>query len=273
LVFIFSKFLFLVTNIFIDFSQAFDTVKRDVIYNSLTKYNVPDKLIKLIKLTMQRTKMKVKVNNSYSEWFETKTGVRQGEPLSALLFSLLLDSVITNLEIRGNITTRLKQICVYADDILIIGRTKQILIGTFCKLKHEALKARLIANNKKTKYLSCTRKTTQPTYIDTGEEQFEQVNSFKHLGTMMNTDNSIEEEIKERIAAGNWAFHVHKKLFTSKLISRNVKLQLYNTLIRPTVTYASETWALKENMINKLIIFERKVMRKIFGTTRSDDGY
>ena len=51
-------------NIFIDFSQAFDTVKRDVIYNSLTKHNLPDKLIKLIKLTMQRTKMKEKVNNS-----------------------------------------------------------------------------------------------------------------------------------------------------------------------------------------------------------------
>jgi len=41
-------------------------------------------LIILIKLTMQGTKMKVKVNNSYSEWFETKTGVRQGDPLSAL---------------------------------------------------------------------------------------------------------------------------------------------------------------------------------------------
>jgi len=166
-------------NRFIDFSQAFDTVNRDVIYNSLTKYNVPDKLIKLIKLTMQRTKMKVKVNNSYSEWFETKTGVRQGDPLSALLFSVVLDSVITNLEIRGNITTRLKQICVYTDDIVIIGRTKQILIDTFCKHKHEVLNARLIVNNK-TKYLYCTRKTIQPTYIDTGEEQFEQVNSFKY---------------------------------------------------------------------------------------------
>ena len=69
---------------------------------------------------------------------------------------------------------------------------------------------------------------------------------------MVNTDNSIEEEIKERIAAGNRAYHVHKKLFTSKLISRNVELQLYNTLIRSTVTYTSETWRLKENMINKL---------------------
>jgi len=93
-------------NIFIDFSQAFDTINTDVIYNSLTKYHVPNRLIKLIKLTMQRTKMKVKVNNSYSEWFETKTGVRQVDPLSPILFSVVFDSAITNLEIRGNITTR-----------------------------------------------------------------------------------------------------------------------------------------------------------------------
>jgi hypothetical protein len=88
----------------------------------------------------------------------------------------VLDAVITNLEIHGNITTRLKQICAYADDIVIIGRTKQILIDTFCKLKHEALNARLIVNNIKTKHLYCTRKTIQPTYINTGEEQFEQIN-------------------------------------------------------------------------------------------------
>ena len=89
----------------------------------------------------------------------------------------------------------------------------------------------------------------------------------------MHTENSIEEEIKKRIAAGNRAYHVHKKLFTSKLISRNVQLQLYNTLIRPIITYASETWVLKENVINKLTIFERRIMRKIFGPIRTDDGY
>jgi len=44
-------------------------------------------------------------------------------------------------------------------------------------------------------------------------------------------------------------------------------------LICPTVTYTSETWVLEENMINKLMIFERKFMSKMFGPTRSDDGY
>jgi len=90
---------------------------------------------------------------------------------------------------------------------------------------------------------------------------------------MVNTDNSIEEKIKERTAAGNRAFHVHIKTIHIKVNFLKRQLQLYNTLIRPTVTYASETWVLMENMIKKLTTFERKVMRKIFGPTRSEDGY
>jgi len=43
-----------------------------------------------------------------------------------------------------------------------------------------------------------------------GEEQFEQVNSFKCLESMLNTDSCIEEDIKERIAAGNRVYRVHK---------------------------------------------------------------
>ena len=43
--------------------------------------------------------------------------------------------------------------------------------------------------------------------------------------------------------------------------------------MRPIVTYASETWVLKENMINKLLIVERKITRKILGPIRSDDGH
>ena len=109
--------------------------------------------------------------------------------------------------------------------------------------------------------------------LNTGDEQLEQVNSFKYLRSTVNTDNSTEEEVKERIATGNRAYHVHKKLFTLKLIFQNVKLQHNNTLIRPTVTYASETWIIKENVINKLMIFERNITRKISGPTRTDDGY
>ena len=43
------------------------------------------------------------------------------------------------------------------------------------------------------------------------------------------------------------------------------KLKLYCSVIRPVVTYACETWTLKETIINRLMVFERKILRKIFG--------
>jgi len=47
----------------------------------------------------------------------------------------------------------------------------------------------------------------------------------KYLGSTVNTDNKIEEEIKERTALGNKAFFANKKIFQSKLISKNAKLK------------------------------------------------
>jgi len=50
--------------------------------------------------------------------------------------------------------------------------------------------------------------------------KIEEVNSVKYLGTIMNADNFIVEEIKERIAAGNRSFFANKKILQSKLITR-----------------------------------------------------
>ena len=71
-------------------------------------------------------------------------------------------------------------------------------------------------------------------------------------GTDVNGNNSIEEEIKERISLGNKAFFANKDLFKSKLLTKNSKLRMYKTLVRPVVTYACETWVLKENINTKL---------------------
>jgi ubiquitin len=103
-----------------------------------------------------------------------------------------MDVIIRKLEIRGNISTRLKQLSAYADDVLIMARTKQTLIDTFLKLKNEALKYGLTVNENKTKYLKCTRKQTQDGKLSVESMQFEQVESFKYLGSIVNKNNTIE---------------------------------------------------------------------------------
>ena len=56
---------------------------------------------------------------------------------------------------------------------------------------------------------------------------------FKYLGTTVTRNNLIEEEIKERIAAGNRAYFANQKILQSKLISKKTKMKLYKALVRP----------------------------------------
>jgi hypothetical protein len=103
--------------------------------------------------------------------------------------------------------------------------------------------------------MTCTRKQDNLTPINIENREFEQVKSFKYLGPIINTDNALEEEIKEKIALGNKANFANKKIFQSKTITKRAKLKLYHSIIRPIVTYACETWILKETIINKLLVF------------------
>jgi hypothetical protein len=64
----------------------------------------------------------------------------------------------------------------------------------------------------------------------------------------------------------------NKKIFQSKLISKKSKIKLYKALIRPVVVYGSECWALTDNIKQKLLVFERRILRRIFGPTQKADG-
>jgi len=55
-------------------------------------------------------------------------------------------------------------------------------------------------------------------------------------------------------------------------VSRKSKLKLYWSVIRPVAVYGCETWILKESIIQKLSVFERKTLRKIFGPTKEANG-
>ena len=81
-------------NIFIDYIHAFHSRKRNKILDSLTQNKIPSKLIRLIKLTLENTTAKVKVKNAYMMEFRVASGVKQGDPLSSTLFSLVIDTVL-----------------------------------------------------------------------------------------------------------------------------------------------------------------------------------
>ena len=94
---------------------------------------------------------------------------------------------------------------------------------------------------------------------------FEVVQSFKYLGSILNVSTDIEEEIRTRVTQGIRSFYALKHLFKSCLVSRATKLRLYKSIVRPIVTYRSETWSLTAKQEAILSCFERRILRSICG--------
>jgi len=95
--------------------------------------------------------------------------------------------------------------------------------------------------------------------------------NFNYLGSILNADNKMNIEIAERIVKGNKVYYANAKLIKSKFLKRNTKMKIYKKIIRPVVTYSSETWALTARDENNLLIFERQILRKIFGPVNIDN--
>jgi len=81
---------------------------------------------------------------------------------------------------------------------------------------------------------------------------------------------SIPEEIKIRLRSGNACYHSVQNLLSSRLLSKNLKIKVYGTIIVPVVLYGCETWSLTLREERRLRVFENKVLRRIFGPRRDE---
>ena len=81
---------------------------------------------------------------------------------------------------------------------------------------------------------------------------------FKCLGTTLTNQNSILEEIKSRLKSGNACYHSVQNLLSSSLLSKNLKIKIYRTIILPVVLYGCETWSITLGEERKLRIFENR---------------
>jgi hypothetical protein len=77
-----------VHNLFIDFKKAYDSVRREVLYNILVEFKVPMKLVRLIEMCLNETNSKVRVGKHLTDSFPIQNGLKQGVALSSLLWNV-----------------------------------------------------------------------------------------------------------------------------------------------------------------------------------------
>jgi hypothetical protein len=79
----------------------------------------------------------------------------------------------------------------------------------------------------------------------------------------------IQEEIK-RLNLGNACHHSVQNILSSSLLTKNIKIRIYKTIILPVVLYGCETWSLQLREKHRLRVFENRVLRRIFGPRRDE---
>jgi len=91
------------------------------------------------------------------------------------------------------------------------------------------------------------------------------VEEFKYLGITLTNQNSIKDEIKRIVKSGNAYYHSVQNLLSSSLLSKNLKINIYRTIIWLLVLYGCETLSLTLREECRMRVFENRVLRRIFG--------
>ena len=99
----------------------------------------------------------------------------------------------------------------------------------------------------------------------TGDKSFVIVATFRHVGSAPTHQNSIHEQIDSRRNWWNACYLSVQSLFVFRFVSKNVKIEIYRTIMLPVVLYGCETWSLTLREEYRLRVFENRVLRKIFG--------
>jgi hypothetical protein len=93
---------------------------------------------------------------------------------------------------------------------------------------------------------------------------------FRYLGTTLTDQNHMHGEINNRLNSGNACYHSVQSLLSSHLLSRNVKFEIYETILLPVVLYGCESWSLTLREEHRLRVFQNRVLRRIFGPKRDE---
>ena len=254
--------------IFVDFKQAYDSINRASLWNIMAEFNIPSKLIKLVKACYNNSKACVQVGQRRTTEFGIKSGLRQGCLLSPILFNMVLEKVKRSIdEIQGGVDIGGVNIqtLAYADDVDVIGMEIDQVKEVYDSYKTEAERVGLVVNQNKTKIMRMSREEGQ---IGVQDDQviidgLEKVKEFKYLGSTLTSMNDMKKEIMTRIAAGNRCLYSLLDIIKKRGISRYTKQRIYNSIIRPITTYGCETWTLTKQLNRKLLVFENNVLRRI----------
>ena len=248
--------------LFVDYRKAYDKIQRNLLWDKLLKLGIQGKIVDVVKNLYIKAKSCVKTQlQGTSDFFSCNLGLRQGENLSPILFSIFLNDLKTfmseklcKINLPANLANNADYddiehflylfILLYADDTAILSESPKEMQQALNVLHEYCVLNGLSINVDKTKVLVFSRGKIRniPDFNFNGE-RVDVVFEYKYLGTVMNYNNRFLVAIKAQcLSASKAIFSLLKK--SRKLdLPIDIQLDLFDKCIAPILLYGSEVWA------------------------------
>lgn len=234
--------------VYVDLCKCFDTIYRNALWMKLYKAGIQGKILRIIKDMYQKVKSCVRNGNSYTDYFEYAVGLRQGEIMSPILFSLFVEDLELFLQDNTNsgllIDDIVLMLLLFADDMVIFGKSPQELqtnlnmLHEYCKiwgLKVNTTKTKIMVFRKRGGLLRNESWTYNGVNIDV-------VNDFNYLGTVFNYTGNFT--LNQTYLSGKALQSLNVLLVNCTKLNLKPKLlcQLFDAFVGSILNYSSEIW-------------------------------
>ena len=232
---------------FIDLRKAYDSVMRVGLWKRLYEVGIRGDMWNMIIALYEKHESAVLVDNKISIFFEISRGVKQGCPLSCLLFNLFIDGIAEKIK-RSNLGIVVEEgylslsELLYADDVVLIAKSPKELQEMISIFYEESSKWQLTINAEKTKIMVFGMNNTTFNFIWQADGKiFEVVECYQYLGVEITSKLSIGEMrdrlMKKAKRAETLAFGICRHNDNLPLQSL---IDIWKQLIRPAFEYGAE---------------------------------
>mgnify|MGYP001809915718 CR=1 FL=1 len=254
----------------IDFEKAFDKVQWGLLFKRLEEQGTEGSMLDAIKKSYEKVSMRVKVNGKLGVEFPCRQGVKQGDPLSVVLFGVFIEVLAEFLDRtcldKGlsvpNLDGRPTPCLLYADDISLLALGDDCMhellraVDEFCACMH------MKVNVAKTEVLYISPAAWGPSNaqafsdfsLGSPPQPIKRAHVAKYLGVTYGSEKDFSACTAELCAAGRKAMYaLLAKLKDRRFHTPSVMLSCFDAQVRAVLSYACQVWA--PDMLNKGLSF------------------
>ena len=269
----------------VDFEKAFDKVDHTALWKALDVAGVDGAYAHMLRKLYAGQMASVSAGVK-SRQFSLQQGVKQGDPISGLLFIAVMEQCFRTLKEKWNTLNAKRRGQYYgvvvddpqdpllnlrfADDVLLFSQSRADIVKMLCHLRAEASKYGLTLNLSKTKIMTTSMHNSIRS-VDVGGDEVEILShsdAERYLGKKVCVNNLHTAELSNRISAAWYAFSKFKPALCSRKLGFAAKMKLFEAVVTPVALYGCATWTVTVTMGTALKTVWRRMLRMMMGTRR-----